>query len=236
VSRFCALAVLLLLLGACSSGAPSSASGPAPTVLAADQARIAGVFTRATIFGISSVPLGLPLTITIPVRGHGELNIKGVSVASVGSAEISWDGGQPLPLAGTGTLSLGQVTMDIDASGTTWHLDGTTRFLSPGLYTAESSVAVGSGGLGQPRDRQDFSVPAGTQAQLVTIGDAQIHTPLATLQLRGPGGVDLVGGLTVTTASGTRSVHEVVLSAGDFQLTAGSGRVSGLLQGALVTH
>jgi hypothetical protein len=212
-------------------------SGRAATVLGVDQAVISGTVTSAHLVGARAVPLTLPVTITIPNRGQGELDIDGVVVDGHPGASVAWDGGQPLPLAGTGALELGAATMDANSGGVTWHLDGSPRLLRPGQYVAESAVAVGTAGLAQPLDQARFSVPAGTQPDLVSVGDAQIHLAPVTESLTGPGSVELLGALTVRTSAGTRLAHNLHFGPGPFTLTLRPSRggyaVTGLLQGPL---
>jgi hypothetical protein len=211
---------------------------PAPeTVLRPDQSIVTGKVTSVHVVGGQGMDLRLPLTVTIPNRGRGELDIDGVTIGDRHGASVAWDGGQPLPLAGTGALELGPATMDANVTGITWHLDGAPRLLRPGQYVAESAVAVGAGGLGQPLDQARFVVSAGSPADLVSVGDAQVHLAPGPESLRGPGTVELLGRLTIRTAAGTRLVHNVHFGPGPFTLDlrpAAGGYVStGLFQGPL---
>jgi hypothetical protein len=225
------------MLAGCSGNhqiVPSSVVGPPVTVLRPDQATVAGTATAAHVVGVPPGPLTLPLTITIPNRGQGELNIDGVLIGGH-AGTVSWDGGQPLPLSGTGAIALGQATLDAGSGGLVWHLDGAPRVLQPGSYTAGSSVAIGTGGLGTPVDRASFAVPAGRTGSLVSAGDARVQQPARELSLTGPGSVTLVGNLSYHTATRTRSVHRVTLQSGPFELTLAPSPagflVTSLLQG-----
>ncbi|HEY2427659.1 MAG TPA: hypothetical protein VGI06_01925, partial [Acidimicrobiales bacterium] len=190
-------------------GGPITTTGPPQTVLRPDQAVVRGTVTAAHFVDSQGPPLPLPITITIPNRGQGELNISGVVVDGRPQGTVAWDGGQPLPLSGTGGLDVGPSTIDFNASGVTWHLDGAPRLLLPGQYTAGSSVAIGVGGLGQPMDQATFSVARANQATLVSAGDAQVHVGPEAEQLSGPGSVQLLGALQIQTARGTRPVHNL---------------------------
>ena len=226
-------AVLILLLAACSTTSHSP-SASTVTVLPADQTAVSGTITSAQLVDAVGPPLRLPLTITIPNRGQGELNIGGVVVnGKVGN--VAWDGGQPLPLSGSGALDLGAASVDIDHTGATWHLDGSSRQLDPGTYHAGSSVAIGSGGLASPVDAADFAVPPGGAGEMATVGDAQVHVGPGPLSLHGPGRVTLSGTLTLRTATGTRTATHVVFGPGPFTFTltpnAATLSLTALLQG-----
>lgn len=205
------------------------------TVLPEGQSVVSGTVTAAHLVGAIGPPMPLPLVITIPDRGRGELNIERVQFQGQPGATVAWDGGQPLPLSGTGALSLGPATLDANAGGLTWHLDGMPRFLAPGRYTAGSAVAVGVAGLAQPLDQATFDVAPGTQGVMVTVGDAQVHRPPGGVHLTGPGQVQLLGRFSLRTAAGARSAANLHFGPGPFDLTfqpvAGGFRVTGVLQG-----
>ena len=200
-------------------------------MLQADQSDVTGTITSAHIVNAVAPPLALPITVAIPQRGQGGLHITGVGES------IAWDGGQPLPLTGTGSLDLGPAVVDIDPGGATWHLDGATRLLTPGRYTAGSSVAVGGSGLARPEDQATFTVPPGSHGSMVTVGDARVHLTPRAMALTGPGNMTLTGTLTVRTAHGSRVVHQVTFGPGPFELSvtpgSSSATVNGLLQGSL---
>ena len=237
------LAAGALLLGVVTgcSGTHQSSAPPATatvTVLRPDQTTVSGTVTAATALGVLGSPLALPLTITVPNRGQGEAHIVGVAVDGR-RGTVAWDGGQPLPLSGTGGVDLGQATVDADAGGLTWHLDGAARALLPGRYTAGSTVAVGSTGLARPVDQATFVVAAGTRGQILTAGDAQVHLAAQKLSLTGPGRVTLTGAMTVTNASGSHPARRVGLASGAFELaltpSAGGYTVTALLQGPVTS-
>jgi hypothetical protein len=201
----------------------TTTTAAAGTVVNPSQAIVTGVVSSAHLVGAVNDPLPFPLTVTIPNRGQGELDISGVVVDGSPGGTVAWDGGQPLPLSGTGSLDLGPDTVDVDAAGITWHLDGTPRSLTPGAYLAESSVAVGTAGLAQPLDRAPFSVAAGRTGQLVSVGDAQVHLPPRPELFHGPGIVQLLGTLTVKAGGTTRTVTDLQAATGPFELQVSPG-------------
>jgi len=150
-------------------------------------------------------------------------------------ASVVWNGGQPLPLSGTGGLDLGPDHVEVDRAGETWHLDLGTRLLVPGRYVAAAPVAVGAGGLAEPHDRVVFV--AGATSAFVTNGDARIHLAPRPLHLTGPGRVRITGALTVRTAAGAHPANALTFGPGPFDLTLTPGpaglMVHGLLQGSL---
>lgn len=210
---------------------------PAETVVPAGRSLVSGTVRSVHLVGAVGPPLATPVVISIPNRGQGELNIERVVFQGQTGATVAWDGGQPLPIGGTGAFDLGPATLDADAGGLTWHLDGMPRFLEPGHYTAGSSVAVGVAGLAQPLDGAAFDVAPGAQAVMVSVGDARIHLPPRAEHVSGPGEVQLLGALTVRTASGIRTVGNLHFGPGPFDLTlqpaAGGFRVTGVVEGPL---
>ena len=212
-------------------------STPVPTVLAAGQTRVTGRVTLLTATDAVAAPIGLPVTVTVPQRGTGGMKIVGVSVDGQ-PAEIDWFAGQPLPFSGTGSFDLGPAKVVIDGGGITWHLDAGQRVLRPGRYTAGAPVAVGGGGLAQPRDSVTFVAAAGSGAGFVTNGDAQLHLPKTTIRLDGPGGVHLSGAMSVTTGTARpRAATTVTFGPGPFvialyPIAGGTGYlIDALLQG-----
>ena len=215
----------------------AAAAAATTSTTAAARATVSGMVTAAHLVGATSAPLPMPITITIPNRGQGTLNIDGVVVLAHPGAQVAWDGGQPLPITGTGSLQLGAATMDANRAGITWHLDGTPRYFLPGSYTAESAVAVGTGGLALALDQVGFTVTSGGQGRLESDGDAQVHFGPGPVSVAGPGVVELLGSLSVTTAGGTRTVTNLHAGSGAFSLTflpaPGGYRVQGTLAGPL---
>jgi hypothetical protein len=235
-----ATVVLLPRHHAAAPPRPNVQATPAPTTTTTPRvaaAVVSGTVTGAHLVGAIGAPLPMPITVTVPNRGQGALNIDGVVVMSHPDAQVAWDGGQPLPITGSGLLVLGAATMDAGPAGITWHLDGTPRYLLPGSYTAESSVAVGTAGLALAVDQVGFTVTAGSRGRLETDGDAQVHLSRRSVTVTGPGLVQLLGRLSVTTTSGTRAVINVHAGSGAFSLSftpiTGGFAVYGTLAGPL---
>lgn len=223
------------------SRAPSApTSAPAPAV-PAGQAVVTGTVTSATAQDATAQdaagpPLSTPLEITVPVRGRGGATFYNVDVGGRPSAVV-WNGGEPLGLIGHGAIEAGRVDVTVDASGSTWALDGAERILAPGTYHAAAPVAVGQAGLARPQDSADFT--AGSSSVVVTSGGATVHRDPRALHLVGPGALVLNGTLQVRTSSGTATVHRIVLARGSFDLTltpgAGGLSVQAAIRGPVTT-
>lgn len=210
-------------------------SGPAAAV-PAGHAVVTGTVTSATAQDATGPPLAAPLEITVPVRGRGGATFYNVDVGGRPSAVV-WNGGVPLGLIGHGAIEAGRVDVTVDASGSTWALDGAERILAPGTYHAAAPVAVGQAGLARPQDSADFT--AGASSVVVTSGGATVHRDPQSLHLVGPGALVLNGTLQVRSSSGTATAHRVVLARGsfDFDLVPGPGGLSvrATLQGPVTT-
>ena len=186
------------------------------TVPAAGQVTVTGTVTLLRADDAVAGPIRLPVTITVPTRGQGGMTISNVLVGGR-PASVGWDAGQPLPLSGSGAIDLGPASVDADASGITWYLDGAPRVLTAGRDMAGAPVAIGSGGLPQPSDSATFDAGAGSG--FVTAGGARIHLPPAPLRLQGPGHVHLSGDLSVEDPTGAvRHVATVTFGPGPFVL------------------
>lgn len=215
--------------------APTSTTA-ARTLPGPGQTRVRGQLTSLTGGDAVSAPLALPLTITVPNRGQGDVTISNVTVGGR-SVTIVWNAGEPLPLSGDGALDLGPARVDVDATGITWHLDLAPRLLSPGHYVAAAPVAVGSGGLAQPHDSVAFD--AGQGGAFITNGDARVHLPPSALSLTGPGTLRMTGKLTVQTSTGfIHAVRIVTFGPGPFELhlrpvLAGGYDLDALVQGSV---
>jgi hypothetical protein len=213
---------------------PTAASSAFTRVPRPGQALIAGTVDSLTADNAEAPPLALPLTITIPNRGQGGATFRDVQVDGRPVA-ISWYGGQPLPVSGTGSLDLAGAPLTLDASGPTWSLDGAARGLTPGRYFIGAPVAVGAGGLGTATDSVSFD--AGPASTVETTGAARVHQAPARLHVEGPGSLTLHGRLALRTPTQTRSVVGLRFGQGDYQLDlspiAGGYQVEGILQGPL---
>ncbi len=220
-------------------GGATTVAGPTTTlapeiVPAPGQAFVTGTATSFHADNANGPALRPPFTITIAARGQGNADITGVAAAGQ-DVEIFWYGGQPLPVSGTGELAVDGGSVTVDTSGITWGLDGAPRSLTTGHFNLGAPVAVGSGGLATPH--QSFAFDAGSRSTLETTGHAQVHLAPAALHLTGPGSVTLQGSFQLQTATGTRTVANVVFGPGSYDIeltpTSGGDTVRATLQGPL---
>jgi hypothetical protein len=221
--------------GSSGGGATGSTTTLAPEIVPAPgQTLLTGTVTTLTATNAVGPALTPPFTLTIPVRGAGSADITGAQVGG-SNVEIYWYGGQPLPFSGTGQLAINGGAVSINASGTTWMLDGATRSLTPGHFFLGSPVAVGTSGLATPE--QSLAFDTGSDATMITSGGAQIHQAPAALSLTGPGSVNLQGTFQMQTDTATRSVHTVVFGPGSFDIAltpiAEGDTIKATLQGAI---
>jgi hypothetical protein len=209
---------------------------PVEIVPGTGQTFLTGTVTSLTADYALGPPLSPPFTITIPVRGAGSADLTGVSVAGQ-NVEIYWYGGQPLPVSGTGQLAIGGGAVTVNASGTTWQLDGAARSLSAGQYHLGAPVAAGSSGIATPY--QNLSFTASSQSTILTTGKAQVHLAPAPLHLTGPGSVTVHGSFQMQTATGTSHVQAVVFGPGSYDITlapvAGGDTINATLQGPVTS-
>ena len=200
----------------------------------AGQALVEGTVSSLSADNAQAPPLQPPFVITVPNRGHGGADFRGVQVDGRPVA-ISWYAGQPLPVSGAGGLDLAGAPVSADATGVTWSLDGAVRAVTPGHYHLGAPVAVGASGLATPMDSVSFD--AGASATVETSGGANIHFGPAPLHLEGPGRLMLKGQFALRTPDTTRSVASLDFGPGDYQvdLTPASGgyHISAILQGPL---
>jgi hypothetical protein len=197
-------------------------------VLAEGQTKLEGTLTRLAGGDVVGPPLRTPLQ--FPAGGRA--TIEGALVAG-GRSTIVWDGGRPFALEGDGAIDLGPIRMSVERDGTaTWALSDGVRALLKGRYVLRTPVAVGTGGLAQPRDRVDFT--ADDETTIETHGVAAGTNPAA-LHLEGPGTLILDGSLTIRTRDGSRKVTHLEFGPGPFELELQPGpdgvAVVGTLQG-----
>lgn len=238
-----ALAVALLAaslagLAVVSPAADENDAGSTPTPtsttvppLTPGRARVTGTLTNMTAFDARGDAVTPPFTITVPEAGRGGLTLPGVEVDGQPQT-IEWSGGRPLPVTGRGGLNVDATTVNVDANGIYWALDGAPRLLDPGTYTLGSTVAVGSAA----RDRVAFRAGDGDGLQtrggataVVTPRPIRIESPRGTLELRGT--------LTVETATVTRPLPTLRFGPGTYvvELTPvpGGYTINASLDGAL---
>ena len=221
-------------------GAPTKASAaPATTVPAGPlpapgQAFVKGTVDKLTAEGAQGTAVAAPFTLTAVERGVGKASIENALVEGKRTS-IAWGGGTPLPITGDGSLDLGGAKVDVDATGTTWTLDGAARPLKPGTYRAGASVAVGVGGLATPRDAVAFTADARTV--ITSRGGVVVKLPPARLELTGPGKVTATGQLQVRDPTSTKPAAGIQFGEGPYTVTlnpvAGRLELDAVLQGPL---
>jgi hypothetical protein len=221
-------------LAGCSGGSGGGGGGDAPAVVpGAGQVFVTGQVERFTADDAQApAPLGTPFTLSATERGVGNATIDNALVGGKRST-ISWATGTPLPVTGAGGLDLGPVHVEVDGRGVTWGLDGGSRTFVPGTYHAGASVAVGSGGLGTPRDGVDFG--ADERTVLTSRGGVVCHLAPQRLELKGPGRITVSGRLQVQTPTGRRSAGTLSFGPGPFTVTlsptGGGVTIDSVLQG-----
>lgn len=214
-------------------GRPTTTATLAPQIVpGANQTFVTGTITSLSSTNAEGPALTPPFTITIPVRGQGSADLTGVSVGGH-AVEIYWYGGQPLPLSGSGQLVIGGGAVSVNASGSTWILDGAPRILAPGHYHLGAPVAVGASGIATPE--QNLSFDAGADSTMVTTGHAQVHLSPADLHLTGPGSLTVAGTLQVQSPASTRTAASATFGPGDYDVTltptSGGDTIKATLQG-----
>ena len=188
---------------------PTTASGTL-TALHAEGARLDPYAVRT------------PLTIEAD-RGFGNgVDVTGVEVDGTTSA-IVWDGGRPFVLSSGGALVLGSVSADVEGDGLRVGLSTSEHHFAPGTYQLDTPVAVGASGVATALDAVTFH--AGANARLRASGNASVLLPSAAYHLVVGGTVHLAGTLSVTDATGTRTVTGIDSSDGvtDLTLTPAAG-------------
>jgi hypothetical protein len=206
--------------------------GPAP---AAGQVFVKGTIDRLTAEKAQSAAVAAPFTLNALERGVGKATIENALVDGKRTS-IAWGGGTPLPITGTGgTIDLGGAKVDVDATGTTWTVDGGARSLKPGAYRAGASVAVGLGGLATPRDAVAFTADA--QTVITAHGGVVIKVGPAPIELKGPGTVTATGQLQIRDQTSRKPAAGFKFGEGPYTVTvnpvAGHLEIDAILQGPL---
>lgn len=242
--RIGAVVAAIALLAACSSStrhhAPGNATAPPPTTRAdivpgPGQTIVDGDVTTLHAGGAVGPPIAVPFTISAVERGRGGATIDN---ALQGTARVSivWSTGTPLPVSGAGSLAVAPGDADIDSHGITWTLDGRVRAFGPGRYHLSAPVAVGQGGLAEPKDSADFVADA--QTGLTARGGVVVHLDPRPVDLSGPGALRAMGRFTARTTSGTSTPSTVTFGPGPFTLSVrfegAAVRITATLQGPAV--
>jgi hypothetical protein len=181
----------------------------------------------------------MPIVVSTPSRGEGSGGtFQNVQVDGK-TTEIEWDAGQPLRVGSdSGFLVTGPVTIDADPTNTVIAFGNQPHGFAPGTYKINSSVAVGSGGLGKAVDGVTFTATDGSSVAFR--GDASATMPTVNLESRGTGKVVVQGDLTVLRPDGSQTkVKSVALPSGPFDVTITPGSigftVKATLQGDVAT-
>jgi hypothetical protein len=204
-------------------------------VLRPGQVEVTGTVTSLVAKDAATDPVPAPFTIEASERGVTRVAIENVLVGGKPST-ISWDGGRPLPITGTGGLDLGSANLTVDPSGYRWDLAGSPRGLTPATYKCNFTVAVGSAGVASSRDNVAFTATADTVLD-VTKGGAFVKLPAAALQLQATRSTTAVieGKLSVRTNAETRKTTAVQFGPGLYDITLtptpGGLAIMAILQG-----
>jgi hypothetical protein len=228
-----AVALAVALAGLGCGGDSANGSGPPEKVPGPGQVFVTGTVDNLRAEdAVAPAPLATPLTISALERGTARATFENVSVAGKPST-ISWSSGTPLPITGTGGLDLGPAEVEAGRAGITWKLDGAARTILPGTYRAGAPVAVGSVGLGAPREAVDFQ--AGETSVVEAQGGVVVRLDRRRLELQGPGKVTIAGRLQVRTDKSTKPAATVTFGPGPFTVTleptAGGWTIDSVLQG-----
>lgn len=236
----CGLAAggVVLFVGGRETGGGSTATSPPRTELVPGpgQTFLTGDVSKLTLGRAQSPPIPAPFTISAVERGVGRATIAN-AIVDGRRTSISWNSGTPLPISGAGAIDLAGATVEVDASGVTWKLDGAGRPIVPGAYRVGAPVAVGEEGLAAPRDGVSFTADAETV--LSSEGNVVVRLPLQPVEVDGPGGLTATGRLRVQSPTAVTEVGYVEMSDAPFHVRvapAGSQIVvTAVLQGPLTT-
>lgn len=177
-----------------------------PSLPAPDQARVSGVVGRVEVTGRVAETVPLPLTFTSAERGAGNGGeIAGVLVGT-DRAAIVWDAGRALVVDGDGGFAFGLATIALLDGALHARIGGSPVAITPGAFAVDTPVAVGRGGLAEPRDQVDFVVAAGDSPTVEFRGDVSVVLPLAPTRVTGSGGLVLEGSFTIEAPDGTQSL------------------------------
>ena len=224
------------------SGRPTISGTIAPddvkVVPGEGQAFVTGTVDEVVAEAAQVQPIKTPFTINAVERGVGRVSIEKALVGGR-RVTITWDGGTPLPVSGTGELVLGSTRVTVNGDGPVYSLDGAARTFGAGTYSLRTTVGVGTTGIGTPQEGVSFT--ADTQTVLVTRGAVVVRLDPQKLDLLGPGKLTLKGKLKVQYPTRTDTVGSVTFGGGPYRATvdpAGAGgtiTVDAILQGDVTT-
>lgn len=212
----CNLAVLTVRLVDRSTDTFGPSTTAVEVSLRPDQATVKGDVVTFVAEGANVAALPTPVTLVPVVRGDGRITIEGALVAGE-RVTVSWDGGVPLPITGTGSIELSPTRVRVEGGSVVWHIDGAARRLAPGRYRLGAPVAVAARGLAEPRNLVELV--ADERTVLVARGEVVARTEPPQADLLGPGSVDVTGTLEVGTGSTTARRGQARLSDGAYRVS-----------------
>jgi hypothetical protein len=205
--------------------------GPVP---APGQVFVKGTVDHLTAERAQAPAIPTPFTLMAVERGVGKVTIENALVDGKRTT-IAWDGGTPLPISGDGgTIDLNGSKVDVDATGSTWAVDG-GKALKPGAYRVGATVAVGEGGLARPRDSVAFT--ADSRTIINGKGGVTLKVPPARQELNGPGKVVGAGQFQIRDQTSRTPAARFQFGEGPYKVTINpvNGRleIDAVLQGPL---
>lgn len=233
---YLAAALAAFTLVACNRESSPTVPTPPPSASGPDRVfEVTGTVTALSAARAVAAPLQTPFTLEVTDRGVGGAEITGATVGGR-SVQINWQGGQPLPVTGSGAVELNGVSVSVSPAAISLILDGEPRRLLPGTYRLGSSVAVGEAGLSRPVDSLTFT--AGDDTGLAT-RLAHIDLPAREFRIEGTSGqLRMEGQLVLAAASGERTVGRLLFEPGTYAVTltpvAGGYTVLGRLEGRVI--
>jgi len=204
------------------SGRRTAGTGPdqVRVVPGEGQAFVTGTVTEITAEAAQVRPLVTPFTVTPVERGIGRASIEKALMGGR-RVTITWDGGTPLPISGSGELVIGSTRVVVKGDGLTYSLDGAVRSFKPGTYTLGATVAVGTSGIGTPRDGVSFQ--ADDQTVFVSNGPVVVRKGPEKVDLLGPGKLTVSGTLSVQFPDRSEDARSAAFGGGAYRVTVDPG-------------
>lgn len=199
-----------------------------------DQAFLAGTVEQLVGDPARSGPLPTPVVLVSAERGQGRATIEEALVGGQ-RVTISWDGGVALPVSGGGGIELGSTRVEVRRDGITWTIDGAPRTFLPGTYRLGAPVALAAAGLATPREGVEFT--ADDRTVLNARGPVVVRTEPQSLELLGPGRLEVEGSLQVELPDSRRPATRLTFGSGPFRVnlepTPSGYRLDGIVEGPL---
>lgn len=196
-------------------------------VLPEGQAEVSGTIVGFVADDASGDPLAMPIDLET-----GGATIDGALVAG-DRATIVWDGGRPFRLSGSGAIDVGPTHVEHGMGAVFWTIEG-LRILTPGDYRLDTPVAVGAGGLAQPRDVVEFT--ADEETTIETSAGSVVGRGLP-VHLEGPGSFRADGDFSIRTRDGTTRAARLEFGPGSFVVDVeADGTFSAVFNGPLTSR